>query len=307
MTNTLHKWLILDKPHGMTSTKAGSLIKRLFQVKSLGHAGTLDPFATGVLPLALGESTKILPYVTNDIKEYMFEVTFGEQRDTGDLEGNVVAVSSVLPTAEQIQRALGAFRGTIVQIPPRYSALKIGGKRACDLVRQGVDVEMKPRQVTVFEFEMTDMPSPPVAQFRVVCGPGTYVRSLGSDLAISLGTVGYVSQLRRTRVGKFTLKDSVKLDILLNEAQPHVRAGALLSIRDVLDDIPALPILDNEKEIKVRHGQSLSIADFPPPLIPLKEQGMVLLLCGGSDGSEQELALAQVREGCLYPKRLFLI
>lgn len=303
----MNKWLILDKPEGMTSTKAGALVKRTLGIKTLGHAGTLDPFATGVLPLALGESTKSMSYVLHDIKEYEFELTFGKQRDTGDREGNIIATNPHRPTSQDILKALPAFLGHISQIPPVYSALKIGGKRACDLARQGQVVKMKPRTVEVREFELLDIPSNDKSRFRVLCGPGTYIRSLGSDLAISLGTLGYVSQLRRTRVGKFTLKDAVKLDIILNEGRDNLRPDWFISIRNVLDDIPALPLLDMQKEINLRQGQSLPLEDFDQQELENTQseeiEGQTVLLLS----QNQELALAIVAEGRVYPKRLFLM
>lgn len=299
----MNKWLILDKPAGMTSTKAGSLIKRACKAKSLGHAGTLDPFATGVLPLALGEATKSMPYVVSEMKEYEFDLTFGEQRDSGDTEGNVVATSDVIPTEAQIQEALPHFRGVITQIPPVYSALKIEGRRACDLARQGQVVEMKPRQIEVFSFDFLGMSIPNVATFRVSCGPGTYIRSLGSDLAVHLGSLGYVSRLCRTRVGKFTLKDSVKLDIILEECHDNNYSDWFLSIRDVLDDIPALPLLDEESAIKIRHGQSLWASEDLLGLNSTLQEGAIALLLH----ENKELALAQFIGGYLYPKRLFIL
>lgn len=305
----MHGWLILDKPAGMTSTKAGSLVKRAFKVKSLGHAGTLDPFATGVLPLALGEATKIMPYVVEDIKEYEFEMTFGEQRDSDDIEGQIVATTTVIPTQVQILDVLDNFRGTITQVPPIYSALKIEGKRACDLARQGKDVTMKSRQVEIHKLELLGIRNdntsekPNIARLRVLCGKGTYVRALGRDIAHSLGSLAYLNQLRRTRVGKFSLKNAVTLDIVLEGASfldknvSETQEGKhplLLSIRDVLDDIPALPVSDSEA-IKIRQGQSI-------PYESGELNQMVLILHG-----DKELALAQYNEGRLYPKRLFLI
>lgn len=302
----MHKWLILDKPEGMTSTKAGSLIKRVLKTKTLGHAGTLDPFATGVLPLALGEATKSMSYVLHDIKEYEFELTFGEERDTGDKDGSILATHPHRPTAQEIQEALSFFRGHITQIPPVYSALKIGGKRACDLTRQGHVVEMKPRVVEIKELELLTILSESQARFRVLCGPGTYIRSLGQDLARYLGTLGYVSVLRRTRVGKFTLKNAIQLDTILKEGQENLRPQWFISIRSVLDDIPALPLLDIQKEINLRHGQSLPLEEFDTRELDdhskEAEHQSVLLL-----SEDREVALATIDQGRVYPKRLFLI
>ncbi len=294
----MHGWLILDKPAGMTSTKAGSLIKLALKVKSLGHAGTLDPFATGILPLAIGEATKVMPHVVNDVKEYECQLTFGELRDSDDIDGQVVETTQTIPSAQQIQDALPSFMGVITQIPPVYSALKIGGERACDLMRRGELVTMKPRQVHIHELELLDMPSPTVARLRVLCGTGTYIRALGRDLARALGSLAYLNQLRRTRVGKFSLKNSVTLDTVLKDTSvlSEIQDSSipwLLSIRDVLDDIPAFPVSDSDM-IKIRQGQSISCKG-------IKGDQTILLTHDG-----KELALAESLEGRLYPKRVFM-
>jgi tRNA pseudouridine55 synthase len=287
-------WLILDKPEGITSTRAGSLIKRALKVKRLGHAGTLDPFATGILPLALGEATKIMPYVVDDIKEYEFELVFGEERDSHDRDGQVVATTALIPTESAIRTIVKQFQGTMMQTPPLYSALKIGGKRACDLMRQGKEVTIPPRQVDIHTLELMGMKDDRTAHLRVKCGKGTYVRALGRDIAHALGSLAYVNQLRRTRVGKFSLKNSVTLDTVLGRAscfQDH-QNSLLLSIRDVLDDIPAFPVHDSDA-IRIRQGQSI-------PYEGGQEETTVLLL-----HNERELALAQPLGGYLYPKKVF--
>ena len=298
----MHGWIILDKPAGMTSTKAGILIKRALKVKSLGHAGTLDPFATGILPLAFGEGTKVMPLIVSDIKEYEFELTFGELRDSDDIDGQVIEVTDVIPSAQNIQDALHLFTGIITQIPPVYSALKIGGERACDKVRRGEQVTMKPRQVHIHELELLEMLSPTVAKLRVLCGTGTYVRALGRDLARHLGSLAYLSQLRRARVGRFSLKNSVTLDTVLqdtsvlssiNKDKQNKNIPWLLSIRDVLDDIPAFPVSDSDA-IKIRQGQSIFLD------VEAKAEKALLL------HNEKELALADFLEGRFYPKKVFM-
>ena len=298
----MHGWIILDKPAGITSTRAGVLIKRAMNVKSLGHAGTLDPFATGILPLALGEATKVMPLIVSDIKEYEFELTFGEQTDSNDIDGEVVETTEVIPSAQSIQGALHLFTGTITQIPPVYSALKIGGERACDLMRRGEQVTMKPRQVTIHELELLKMLSPTVARLRVLCGTGTYVRALGRDIAHHLGSLAYLNQLRRTRVGRFSLKNSVTLDTVLQDTSvlsslpkegQSKNIPWLLSIRDVLDDIPAFPVSDSDA-IKIRQGQSI-ILD-----VVVKSEKVLLLY------NTKEIALGEFIEGRFYPKKVFM-
>jgi tRNA pseudouridine55 synthase len=298
----LHGWIILDKPAGMTSTKAGSLVKRALKVKSLGHAGTLDPFATGILPLALGEATKVMPLVVADVKEYEFKLTFGEQRNSDDIDGQVIATTDIIPSSSNIQDALKSFTGIVTQIPPVYSALQIGGERACDRVRRGESVTMKSRQVEIHELELLEMLSPTIAKLRVLCGTGTYVRALGRDLALHLGSLAYLNALRRTRVGKFSLKNSVTLDTVLTDTsvfkdhqgdQKCKSIPWLLSIRDVLDDIPAFPVSDSDA-IKIRQGQSIL------PETQCENQQVLLLHQG------KELALANSLEGRFYPKKVFM-
>lgn len=285
-----HGWIILDKPVGITSTKAGSIVKRLFKQKKLGHAGTLDPFASGILPLALGEATKVMPYVISDTKEYEFEITFGEERDTGDLDGQTTSTCTTIPTADQIQSVLSQFTGQITQIPPKYSALKINGERAYELARRGEEVEMKSRQVMIHELELIKVQDN-TAFLRVLCGTGTYVRSLGQDIARAVGSLGYLSVLRRTKVGRFSLKDSVKLDILKNSDYMNNVDDYVLPIRAVLDDIPAVPVCA-QQAVYIRQGRSIDLPGFSGTVLVL-ENGIELALCEG-DGD------------LIHPKRVFV-
>ncbi|MBX3456793.1 MAG: tRNA pseudouridine(55) synthase TruB [Candidatus Paracaedibacteraceae bacterium] len=284
-----HGWIILDKPEGITSTKAGSIVKRLFKQKKLGHAGTLDPFASGILPLALGEATKVMPYVMSDTKEYEFEITFGEERDTGDLEGQTTMTCTTIPTANQIRSVLPQFTGQITQIPPKYSALKINGERAYDLARRGEVIEMKSRQVMIYELEFMKSYDNK-AYLRVLCGTGTYVRTLGQDIARAVGSLGYLSILRRTKVGRFSLKDSVKLDILKNSDYINHVDDYVLPIRAVLDDIPAVSVCA-QQAMYIRQGRSIDLLGFSGTVLVL-ENGIELALCEG-DGK------------VLHPKRVF--
>ena len=226
----LNGWVVLDKPAGMTSTKIGSLIKRLLGVKKIGHAGTLDPFATGVLPLAIGEATKTMPYVVGTQKKYEFQITWGTQTDTQDREGQIVATSPIRPSVENIEKALSHFTGFIDQIPPCYSALKIKGQRAYELARRGVSFSLEKRTIHVEKLKLLSIDTPHQATFEVTCGPGTYVRTLGQDMSHFLGTVGHLSQLRRTQVGKFTDKTIITLEKFQEIVHNSKRESVLLSI-----------------------------------------------------------------------------
>src|SRR5580704_17802038 len=199
----VHGWVVLDKPVGMTSTHAVAVIKRLFAAKRAGHAGTLDPLASGCLPIALGEATKTVPFVVDGRKTYIFTVRWGEERDTDDAEGRVVNTSEDRPDRDAIAALLPRFTGTIEQVPPRFSAIKIEGERAYDLAREGEIVEIAPRAVTVHRLDLAETSGPDHAVLTAECGKGTYVRALARDLGRALGTFGHVCALRRSRVGPF--------------------------------------------------------------------------------------------------------
>ena len=207
-------WLVLDKPVGMTSTHAVSVVKRLFAAKRAGHAGTLDPLASGCLPIALGEATKTVPFVMDGRKTYHFTVQWGEERDTDDAEGRIVASSPERPAPDSIRALLPRFTGTVAQVPPRYSALKIEGERAYDLAREGKVVELAPRPVDIYRLEFVAMPDADHTVLAAECGKGTYVRALARDLGRELSCFGHVVALRRTSVGSFTEDCAVKLDAL---------------------------------------------------------------------------------------------
>jgi len=211
--NPIHGWVVFDKPLTMTSTQAVGKVRWLFQAQKAGHGGTLDPLATGILPIALGNATKTVPFTMDATKTYEFEITWGESRDTLDAEGVVTATSDVRPDAAEIEAALKAFTGDISQIPPKYSAIKVDGRRAYDLARGGEEVTLKARPVRVDSLELLES-MPDKACFRMDCGKGTYVRSLARDLAAHLGACGYVSKLRRTCVGGFEEIYAFSLDDL---------------------------------------------------------------------------------------------
>jgi tRNA pseudouridine55 synthase len=266
----VHGWLVLDKPIGLTSTQALGKARRILDGNKVGHGGTLDPLATGILPLAFGEATKLVPYVMDGDKEYDFTIRWGEQRDTDDAEGKVVAESEVRPTDEAIRKALPQFTGVIQQTPPAYSAIKLQGERAYDIARAGGAPEMVARPVTIHKFEMTASDNNS-ATFHVHCGKGMYVRSLGRDLAIKLGAYGYVKGLRRTRVGSFTLDKAISLENLAELGHKGAALTALQALRTALDDIPGLVLTASEAQ-RLRAGQSILIR---PQYIDLVEAKLV--------------------------------
>ena len=254
----VHGWLNLDKPLGLSSSQAVSRVQRAFDAKKAGHGGTLDPLATGILPIAFGEATKTAAYAMDGSKTYYFGVRWGEARSTDDREGEVIETHDHRPAAQQIESSLAAFVGTIEQIPPRYSAIKINGRRAYDLARRDEAVELKSRRVEVRELRLVDVPDADHAFLSVTCGKGTYVRALARDLAHHLDTVGHVDWLRRTAVGPFTEADAISLDKI--EALGHIPLDSdlLMPIETVLDDIPALALTVQEAQ-RLKHGQSVSV------------------------------------------------
>jgi tRNA pseudouridine55 synthase len=252
--NNLNGWLNLDKPFDMTSTSAVSEVKKILSPMKIGHAGTLDPLATGILPLALGEATKTVQYLMDSSKEYVFTVRFGVQTTTDDAEGEVMQTSDIRPSDEAINSILPHYIGEIEQLPPTYSALKIDGERAYDLARAGEEVQLQPRPVVIYGFKMLQRVSADEAIFHVECGKGTYVRSLARDIALSLGTFGHVSNLRRTRVGSFFENEAISLDYLKKSAiNTETMQQLLLPINCALDDIPAVTV-DGVQASRLKHG-----------------------------------------------------
>ena len=247
-------WLVLDKPVGVSSARAVAIVRRAFNAAKLGHGGTLDPLAGGILPLAFGEATKTVGLVMDGRKTYAFSLRFGVQTDTDDAEGRPVATSGARPGDEAIRAVLPRFTGRIEQMPPAFSALKIDGKRAYELARADQPVVLKPRKVEIFSLEMVGRPD--AADFVVDCGKGTYIRSLARDLALALGSVGHVAALRRTRVGPFDEKQAISLALLEGLGHSPARFEHLLPVETVLDDIPALAVTEDEAA-RLRMGQSL--------------------------------------------------
>jgi tRNA pseudouridine55 synthase len=307
----LHGWIILDKPVGLGSTTAVSAVKRILRQAGepktkVGHGGTLDPLASGVLPVALGEATKLCGRMLDATKAYDFTIRFGEETDTLDAEGQVVATSGIRPTLEQIEAVLPRFTGQIEQVPPAYSALKIGGKAAYERARAGEQIEMKSRTVTVLSLSVrpelveglhflsngAGNDSPSTGSGRAVeevtlsatVSKGTYIRSLARDIAHTLGTVGHVSYLRRTRAGPFGLEQAISLDFLENAAKARALTRTVLPLEAALDDIPALPVTPDQARL-LRHGQMLFGVPAKPGLQLATSEGTpVALVEATADG-----------------------
>ena len=296
-------FVVLDKPLGVSSTAAMTQVRRALGEAKAGRGGTPDPLASGVLVVALGEATKLIPFVMDAAKEYEFTVRWGEARTTDDAEGAVSATSPVRPDAAAIAAALPRFLGTIVQTPPAFSAIKVDGARAYDLARAGEAVEIKPRSVFISRFVLIRCDDPDHATFRVVCGKGTYVRSLARDLAAALGTVGHVSALRRLAVGRFRVEDAISLDKLASLGHSPARSAALRPVETALDDIPALAVTEDTAR-RIRHGQVVPLAEahgsLPGDFISGRSDKTVALLHGG-----RLVAIAAFDGRGLKPVRVF--
>lgn len=256
----IHGWIILDKPVGLGSTQAVGAVKRILREAGepktkVGHGGTLDPLASGVLPIALGEATKLCGRMLDATKGYDFTISFGEETDTLDTEGDVISTSEVRPTRTQVEAILPRFRGEMEQVPPVYSALKIEGKAAYARARAGEQIDLKPRSVTIFELRPIDATANSVTLSSTV-SKGTYIRSLARDIAYALNTVGHVSMLRRARAGPFSLEQAISLDFLEEAAKARALTRTVLPLEAALDDIPALPVTPDQARL-LRHGQML--------------------------------------------------
>lgn len=300
-------WINLHKPVDMTSTQAVGKVKKILGMKKVGHAGTLDPLASGVLPIAVGEATKTVQFMQDRRKGYNFTIQWGEARDTDDSEGAVIATSDVIPTIAQIESVLPLFIGRIDQIPPRYSAIKINGDRAYDLARDGMDFKIEPRPVTVYDLHLTGT-TDTTASFTMECGKGTYVRSLARDMALKLGTYGYVATLQRNFVGGFSLQDAISFDKLHEIVDKGQAQSDLLGIESALDDIPALPMSLTEAA-RLRNGQKL-IFSAKPDIERLTMQGIdhltakdLMVLAVNDNG--QPLGLVRMNGVSAKPERLF--
>lgn len=296
--NAVHGWLILDKPYGMTSTQAVGKVRWLFNAEKAGHGGTLDPLASGLLPIALGEATKTVSHAMDGRKIYRFTAQWGEERTTDDLEGEVSATSAKRPSQPEIESILTRFTGEIMQAPPAFSAIKVDGERAYDLARAGEAVELAARPVLIEELKLVAAETDH-ATFEVTCGKGTYIRSLARDMGRALGSAAHVSMLRRVAVGPFTEAHMISLENLteLGHKAPGGDAinGVLLPIETVLDGIPALAV-DQEQARRLRLGQPVLLRGANAPIA----EDAVLVTSGG-----KPLGIGLIEQGSLKPKRLF--
>ncbi len=303
----IHGWLILDKPQEMTSTAAVGKVKRLFQAQKAGHAGTLDPLATGILPIAFGEATKTVAFAMDGEKSYRFTVRWGAQTSTDDVEGEIIATSDERPSRAEIEAALVDFRGAIRQVPPRFSAIKIAGNRAYDLAREGEEVDLEAREVVVHELHLMDTPSDDAAVFSAACGKGTYVRAIARDLGRRLGCLGHITELRRTSVGPFAedIAWSVEqLDALCGEQPPGDSTGtadaegplaALLPVEAALDGMLQLRLSSNDAS-RIARGQAVIMRGRDAPIVT----GPAYATCNG-----RLVALVEAERGELRPTRVF--
>ncbi len=293
----VHGWLVLDKDVGQTSTAAVAALKRLFRAKKVGHAGTLDPLASGVLPIAFGEATKTVSFVMDGQKAYRFQVRWGVATDTDDCDGRVLGESTERPSPEAIRALLPRFTGRIEQTPPRYSALKIEGERAYNLAREGEDVSLAARPVEVHRLTLIEILDAEHAVFETECGKGTYVRALARDIGRALGSLGHVCALRRTRVGAFGEGQAVRFADLarLGQAGNGDLAAALLPVQSGLAAVPALQVSRADAD-RLALGQSVLLRGRDAPLLA----GMVSVSTQGS-----LVALAEIEQGALKPRRIF--
>lgn len=252
-------WLCLDKPQGMTSTAVVGFVKRVTQAAKVGHGGTLDPLATGVLPIALGEATKTVSFVMDGEKQYRFTIRLGVATNTDDTEGEPVETSDNRPTTEAIEAALPNFIGRIQQVPPCFAAVKIAGERAYDIARRGDIVELEPRPVEVHQLSLVERPDDDHVILDLTCGKGTYVRAIARDLGRQLGCFGHVSALRRLKVGAFEADQAVSPEVLERMIKDEAFPQVLRPLRDALSGLPALALTEPQAE-RLRAGQTIRVA-----------------------------------------------
>ncbi|WP_421933578.1 tRNA pseudouridine(55) synthase TruB [Phenylobacterium sp.] len=295
-------WICLDKPYDLTSTSAVGRVRRLFNAQKAGHAGTLDPLATGILPIALGEATKTVPFLMDADKTYRFVIEWGRTTASFDREGATTATSDVRPTVAQVEEKLPAFVGEISQIPPIFSAIKVDGERAYDLARAGQEVELKARPVIIHSARVTEAPDADHVEIEVTCGKGTYVRAIVRDLAEMLGACGHVSALRRTRVGPFSEDRAITLELLEDLGHKPGHLEALLPVETALDDIPELAVTA-EDAFSLKQGRSIL-------LVPRQVEALKARFTLGSRtvsvlSEGMMVALCEMRAGKLEPSRVF--
>ena len=292
----INGWLVVDKPAGIGSTQVVGQVRHLLNAAKVGHCGTLDPFATGVLPIAVGEATKLVPYVTDGDKEYEFTLKFGATTDTLDCDGTIIQNGGRIPDKPEISEVLPQFVGEIAQIPPAYSAIKIGGQRAYDLARRGENVSIPERKVQIYALELLDMPTTDSVNCRVRCSKGTYVRTLGADIAKRLGTIGYLQKLRRTKCGNFDLRQKILLENLKNIEYVTERQKVLLPVITCLRDIAVIAVTEADAT-KLKCGQSLSPKSYEVTNFMGQE---VAAVC-----NNQLVAMVRIEERRLLPVRVF--
>jgi tRNA pseudouridine55 synthase len=297
--NPVHGWLVLDKPLGMTSTQAVATIKRLYNAHKAGHAGTLDPLATGILPIALGEATKTVSLVVEGEKAYRFSVRWGAETRTDDAEGATVKTSDARPAIAEIEALLPRFTGEILQIPPHFSAIKVDGERAYDLAREGEALALEPRSVVIAELKVVAQHDGSTTVFEATCGKGTYVRALARDLGRALGCYGHVVGLRRTRVGPFDEDRALTLDALSTPQQPadaqHLLPQRLLPIEAALEVILRLNVSPADAA-RLKRGQPMLLRGRDAPILT----GPAYAVSKG-----QLIAMGEIDRGELRPTRVF--
>ena len=295
-------WIVLDKDYDFGSTDAVSKIKWLFKAQKVGHAGTLDPLATGVLPIALGEATKTVPFVTDAQKTYRFTARWGAATATADAEGDVIRTSEARPTEDQIRAALPAFTGEIDQTPPQFSAIKVNGERAYDIARDGDAVELPARKITVHALDLIEIVDADTAIFEAVTGKGAYVRALVRDMARALGTEGHVVGLRRTAVGPFTLDDSITISMLEGCETPEDRDPMLAPLESGLAGLPQAPIGGPEAE-RLKRGQAAVLSPATARGVRAGESGLIDAVLAVANGAP--VAICALDGLKLQPVRVF--
>jgi len=298
--NPVHGWIVLDKPLGLSSAAAVANVKRILGAQKAGHAGTLDPLATGVLPIALGEATKTMSFMVEGEKTYRFTLAWGEQRSTDDAEGAVTASRDVRPGRDAIAAILPRFTGVQMQMPPAFSALKVKGARAYDLARGGETVDLVARPVSIHSLVLLETPDPGHARLEAKVGPGTYIRALARDLGLALGTFAYVTELQRISVGSFTLERAISLAKLEALGHSAAASGHLLPLETALDDIPALALTESQAKA-LRCGQAVTPFS-PQDRARIDQIGEGARICATSGG--KLVALAEVASGEIRPLRV---
>ena len=294
--NPIHGWLVLDKPFEMTSTRAVGILKRLYFAQKVGHAGTLDPLATGILPIAFGEATKTVPFAVEGEKVYRFTVRWGVETETDDAEGEIVATADGRPTVEDIEALLSQFTGEIMQVPPKFSAIKVDGERAYALARDGEDVVLDPRPVVIDELRLIDVPDNDTAVFEARCGKGTYVRAIARDMGRALGCRGHVIALRRARVGPFSEENAVSLEEIEDAADAGEDLTTFLQpVEMALGEVLELNVSPQDAA-DLAQGRSILIRGRDAPILG----GAAYAMSKG-----RIIALGEIEKGALHPTRVF--